>query len=116
MYSLFPPEVQEFLMMSIRFLLEHIFLKFDTNFYDQMKGDPMGSKFSPSLANLFMSWWEEGSIFDCDNPFSDALIWYGCYIDDLLMVWDRYVAPVECFLRYVNCNICNLRFTGVWND
>lgn len=26
------------------------------------------------------------------------------------------MAPVDCFLRYVNSNPCNLKFTGIWDD
>lgn len=114
-FSVFPPELQEFLIMSVDFLLKHNFLKFGEEPFLQVEGAPMGSKFLTSLANLFRSWWEKDFIFDCQNPFCEEIVWYGCYIDDFLIVRDHYVAPVDCFLGYVNCNSCNLRFTGSWN-
>lgn len=50
---------------------------------------------SPSLANLYMTWWEVRYIFSVENPFRDAIVWYGRYIDDLLLVWARNVAPIQ---------------------
>lgn len=45
------------------------FLMFDGQFYLQATGASMGAKFSPSLANIYMAWWERDNIFDFENPF-----------------------------------------------
>lgn len=71
----------------------------------------MGVKFSPSLANLVMSWWEELYIFFIDNRFVDAIHWYGRYIDDLLFIWEGDVSALPVFIDYLNNNIFNLKFT-----
>lgn len=76
----------------------------------------MGSTFSPSLANLYMAWWEEHCVFSTSNPFSEAIVWYGRYIDDLLLVWRHSVTPGQQFLEYINSNDLNLRFTGLWDS
>lgn len=47
----------------------------------------MGAKYSPSLANLVISLWEEIYIYSTDNPFLQDLHQYGRYIDDLLIIW-----------------------------
>lgn len=39
-------------------------------------------------------------------------MWYGCYIDDLIIVWDGDVAPKPHLFEYANTNSLNLRFTG----
>lgn len=76
----------------------------------------MGSTFLHLLANLLMAWWEERFIFSVSNPFCDAIIWYGRYIDDHLLVWNQGVAPVQMFLEYLNSNCFNLQFTGQWDN
>lgn len=61
----------------------------------------MGSKFSPSLANLFMSYWEEFFIFSDRKPFGESIAWYGGYINDHVIIWDRdviFLLPMSIFL------------------
>lgn len=55
----------------------------------------MGAKFSPSLANVFMAWWESQYVFDPCNPFLSGFVWYGRYIDDLLFIWGSDVAAIQ---------------------
>lgn len=74
--------------MSDDFLLQHNYFIFDQIFYLQCRGASMGAKFSPSLANLYMGWWEEEFLFSSSNPCAGAIRWYGRFIDDLLLVWD----------------------------
>lgn len=76
----------------------------------------MESKFSPSLANLFMAWREKHYVFSVHNPFGDTIVWHRCYIDDLLLVLVHDVAPVHTFLEYLNTNKHNLSFTCQWDD
>lgn len=40
---------------------------------------------------------------------------YGCYNDDILLVWRQDVAPIQRFLEYLNSNDCNLKLTGQWD-
>lgn len=58
-YSSYPKEFCPFLIMSIQFLLRHNYFSFNKQFFLQTPRAPMGSEFSPSLANVFMSYWEE---------------------------------------------------------
>lgn len=110
-YSNFSNDLNHFLIMAIDFLLSHNYFRFDASFFIQQVGAPMGSKFSPSLANLYMSYWEEKFIFSYDNPFTCDVVWYGRYIDDLIIIWGRDVASIPHFHRYVNENNLNLKFT-----
>lgn len=72
----------------------------------------MGSKFSPSLANLYMVYWEELYIFSDTNPYAGSIVWYGCYIEDFIIIWDGDVASISHFLSHANCYDLNLQFTG----
>lgn len=64
----------------------------------------MGAKFSLSLANIYMAWWEKDDIFDVSNPFFRSIIWYGHYIGDLIIIWGSGVAAIPDFLSYLNYN------------
>lgn len=73
----------------------------------------MGAKFSPSLANLYMGWWEESTLFAHGNPFKTAIAWYGRFIDDLIVVWHGSSGDISDFMKYINTNFLNLEFTCV---
>lgn len=45
----------------------------------------MGAKYAPSVPNIFMSKWEEKSIF---NNTPNQLILYKRFIDDLVIIWN----------------------------
>lgn len=93
-YSNYSQELQAFLLLAVQHLQKHNFLMFDRCFYLQVMGALMGAKFSPLLAYFYMSWWESLFIFCLEKPFSDYIVWYGRYIDDLLIIWRSGVAAV----------------------
>lgn len=62
-YSSYSPELQSYLLICIEILLTHYF------FFFLMVFIFMGAKCLPSLANLFMGWWEECFIFSHNNQF-----------------------------------------------
>lgn len=76
-YSDYSSDLCHFIMMAIEFLLAYNFFSFNREFYLQKVGAPMRFKFSPSLTNLVMSFWEELYIFMPDDPFFDAVVGYG---------------------------------------
>lgn len=55
----------------------------------------MGAKFSPSIANVYIGWWESRYLFHSDNPLASMSLWYGRYIDNLLFVVVADVAAVR---------------------
>lgn len=73
----------------------------------------MGAKFSPSLANLFMGWWEWPHIYGDSNPFRPHIHVFFCYIDDLLFVCDKQIGDLQSFLTYLILNTSDLSFTGL---
>lgn len=54
------------------------------SFYHQHKGVEMGTKYAPSVANIFLSKWEQEEIFG--KPRKESEI-YRKYIDDVLIIW-----------------------------
>lgn len=74
---------------------------------------PMGVRFSPSLANLYMAWREEEVIYSDNNPYS--IQWYKHYIDNILPVRSGNTASIQDLVDYLNTNNLNLRFTHMTN-
>ena len=80
---------------------------FNGLFYDQCRGDAMGSPLVPILANLFIGYHEEQ--------------WIGSYKDSQLQYYRRHVDDTFClfhneqdamkFLSYLNCRHPSIRFT-----
>ncbi|KAM9296679.1 breast cancer type 1 susceptibility protein [Gastrophryne carolinensis] len=65
----------QFLCLILDYLLRHNYFLFEDKFYLQKCGASMGAPFSPSLANIYMGWWELEFIFTEKNPFYDQIFW-----------------------------------------
>lgn len=107
-YSLYCEELKEFIVLTVHFLLKHNFFIFDKVFYLQIWGASMRAKFSPSLSNLYMGWWEEKYLFSSLNLFMDCIRWYGRFIDDLLLIWECSPDNIASFV------VCQWRFFKSW--
>lgn len=103
---------QEFILLSLEYLLTHNFFVFDGDYYLQRCWASMGACFSPSLANLYMGWWERSRIFACGSPLRANTLFYGRYIDDLILIFSEEADSLEELLAYLNDNGLNLKFTG----
>lgn len=73
----------------------------------------MGVKFSPSLTKIYMAQWESKYVFH--KLFFGSVVWYGCYIDDLLILLWCNVATITDLIRYFNNNCFSLRFTSTFD-
>lgn len=80
-YSAYSVDTCHFVVLAVEFLLTHNFFSFNDKFFLQTKGAPMGSKFSPSLANLVMSFWEEKYIYSDHNPY------HSLYNMPMIIIW-----------------------------
>lgn len=97
-YRNYTLELREYILEVTTFLLLHNFFAFNYQYYMQKHGCPMGACFSPSLANLYMGWWEEGRLYVIGNPYRESIAWYGHYIDNLLLIWKANVDVLPHFL------------------
>lgn len=107
-YSNYNVELREFIIMATEYLLSHNFFMFNNKYYFQETGASMGDKFSPSMANIYMGWWEHKYLFSDANPLFFSTSWYSRYIDDLLLVTYLAVADVTAvqqFNNYINNTI-----------
>lgn len=70
----------------------------------------MGPKILPSLANVYVSWFEEVYVFTEMNPFANIIFWYGRYIDDNIIL-NLDITAMPDFIHYLNFYLCSLQFT-----
>lgn len=75
----------------------------------------MGENFVTSYANLAMGHWESSHIWH-NNPFSSHIVFYGRYLDDLIIIWDGNASTVSDFVVHCNNNNMDLQFTSVMDE
>lgn len=102
----------KFLVDGTEFCLTHNYFTFLDQFYLQRKGTAMGANFAPGYANLTMGHWEDLNIWS-NNPYARHLIFYGRYIDDILIIWDGGPEVFSSFVAHCNNNSMGLSFTHV---
>ncbi|XP_018422194.1 PREDICTED: protocadherin gamma-B1-like [Nanorana parkeri] len=95
----------QFILNSTKFTLEHNYFTFLDNFYLQIQGTAMGANYAPSYANLTMGLWEEFHIWH--------LIFFGRYINYILIIWDGPPDTIQDFVAHCNTNPSGLSFTHV---
>ncbi|CAH2329928.1 Hypothetical predicted protein, partial [Pelobates cultripes] len=108
-------ESGHFLLDSIHFILSHNFFSFNEEFYLQLQGTAMGTKFAPSYANIFLDFWEKNFIWT-NNPFDANLVFWRRYIDDILFIWKGSESNLLDFINYINSNQVNLIFSPVFSQ
>ncbi|XP_075462091.1 protein-arginine deiminase type-2 isoform X2 [Ascaphus truei] len=101
---------REFIIEGIRYILTHNFFNYDNEYYLQVCGTAMGTRFAPSYANIFMGMWEENYIHS-NSPFGADLALWRRYIDDVLCIWGGNEVDLGKFQQYLNNNNMNLKFT-----
>ena len=79
---------------ALSFLLDNIFIRFDTKLYRQIVGIPIGTNFAPLIADLFLFFNERDFMKDLssDNQVDviKAFSSTSRYLDDLLNIDNSY--------------------------
>lgn len=104
-YSNLISKQKKFILRCLAFGLQHNYFWFNSEYYRQLNGIGMGAKYAPSVANLFMSEWEEQAIY---NNTPTQLIMYRRFIDDCIMLWKGKEEPLRRFLEELNNNEKNI--------
>ena len=91
--SLHPRFPKEFILESVKFILENNNLKFDNEYFNQIKGTAMGTIFAPTYANLTMGYFELTFYDICRNRFGEDL---GNFIYEN---WSRFLDDCETLLE-----------------
>ena len=75
----------------LKFSIKNCFIHFNNRFYRQKVGIPMGSNFSPNLANLYLHFYESQFINRMHEDGKNRYKYTYRYIDDLLSINNRDV-------------------------
>lgn len=105
----------QFLVQSVEFCWKHNYFTFCEQFYLQCRGMVMGANFAPVYAKLTMGHWEEDNIW-ANNPFAKFIVYFGRYIDDIVLIWSGGPEKFSSFVAYCNSNTFGLTFTHVLNS
>ena len=77
---------------------------YDRVIYSQVEGAAIWSPARPTVANLFMKWFEENAI---ENLIYEISRWKR-YVDDTIVVLDSLL---EDFINHINSIHCSIKFT-----
>ena len=80
---------------------------FNNEDYLQKHGTAMGTRMTPSYANLFMGKFEQQAI---DNSLLKPFIW-GRFIDDIFMIWTHGEEHLKTFIGYLNSIHPSIKFS-----
>ncbi|XP_075434146.1 uncharacterized protein LOC142471230 isoform X1 [Ascaphus truei] len=106
----FPDKHKQFIIECIHFILTHNYFLFEDKFHLQICGTAMGTRFAPSYANLFMGHWEESSFWQ-NTLLGAGLVYYGRFIDYIIMIWDGEASVLSGILSSFDDNLLGLKFT-----
>ena len=81
---------------------------FNNVFYQQIDGVAMGSPLGPTLANLFLAYYESKWLDNC--PLKFRPMYYRRYVDDIFLMF-KEKDHVKKFFRYMNSRHPNIRYT-----
>ena len=84
------------------------FFLFNGVYYKQIDGVAMGSPLGPTLANLFLTYYEDRWLDNCPIQFRPR--YYRRYVDDVFLMFERK-DQVKKFLKYMNTRHPNIQFT-----
>ena len=102
---------KDFILNAIKLILENNLFFFDNNYYRQLKGTAMGTKMAPVYATLVLGFLEKqlyatiSTVYNCD--ISEYFrCHYFRFLDDVLIVYDEKVIPLERVTNLLN-NLCS---------
>ena len=104
-----------FILASIRIILENNIFQFNGSFYRQRRGTAMGTKMAPIYATLTLGFLERKLYLTIHNNYKfdiykNFIQYYFRYLDDILVLYDKEALPVNEILNLLN-NICpDLKF------
>ena len=92
----------------LSFAVKNSFFLFNGTYYEQVDGVAMGSPLGPTLANIFLCYWEEIWIQKCPKQFRP--IYYNRFMDDTFLLFSSQDHVLK-FHKYINSRHGNMTFT-----
>lgn len=104
-----PP--MHFILDLVDIVLENNYFCFADGYYFQTRGVSMGSPFVPSLANLFMTNFENRTILNQEHdPYFSSILVYFRFIDDCFCIF-KGAHLINEFIDWLNTIHSTIKFT-----
>ena len=110
------PYTKQFILSSISFILNNCYIKYKYKIYHQRKGTAMGTKFSPSYANLTMGYIEHLLYLKLHALNNNFHIYFHKnfirFIDDCFIILPQYYITHDQFFKILNSLHADIKFTS----
>ena len=84
-----------------KIITEQNYFSYNNKLYTQTDGLPMGSPISGILAEIFIHNMEQNHIIN-NNKYTNKIIYWHRYVDDILLLFNGNTRQVENFHKYIN--------------
>ena len=101
----------DFLLTLLRLVLNFNAVEFDSRIYHQVWGVSMGSKCSPTFADMFMAGFETRFMDTLESRLRERIGFFKRYLDDIVIVWLGSQDEFDEFFALLNGFHRNLNFT-----
>ncbi|KNZ61180.1 reverse transcriptase, partial [Puccinia sorghi] len=95
---------------SLEFILKNNYLAFGSSVYRQVNGTAMGTACAPAFANLYAAAYESLTL----DKKPASLLYYGRYLDDILVIVKGSISDVEHVKTFVNHTLRTMELS--WTD
>lgn len=100
-------------MEAVRFIPSHNYFCVLDDFYLQKVGTAVGQISPPAMPTFT---WVIGRFYSwARNPFAEHIIFFGRYINHVIMIWQGPETKIHEFITYCKSNPHGITFTSVIN-
>ena len=92
--------IQEIITLT-KLITEQNYFTYNNKTYTQTEGLPMGSPISGILAEIYIHNIEQNHIIN-NNKYTNKIIYWHRYVDDILLLFKGNTRQVENFHKYIN--------------
>jgi hypothetical protein len=111
---------KDFIMNSLKMILENNFFSFEDNIYLQISGTAMGTKVAPTYASLVMGYLEEKLYSNIIHTFPLTANFINSswlrYLDDCWIIWKKNYGDFTLFEEILNNLHPAIKFTKEMNN
>ena len=101
-----------YIIELLELVLTNNHFEFNGNYYHQLSGTAMGTKLTPSYANLFIATFEDKYVY----TYSQQPTLRKRFIDDIFLLWPHGKESLLTFIQYLNGVHVTIKFTSDISD
>lgn len=104
-------EIEDIIELT-QLTLKQNYFSYNSSFYLQEDGVPMGSPLSGIMADIFMKEMETTKIMNDCNPYKEKIQYWYRYVDDIICLFKGNENEANNLLKYINSLSPKIQFTG----